>query len=317
MHLTIILTVYNKELYLRRALDALLAQEDIRDGDYEILAVNDGSTDGSAAILEEYAKMDAKVRLMTQTNQGLSMARNNGTEEAIGEYVWYVDADDIISPKSVRLLCDAIEDKPDVIPIYAETEGVEKVRNQVPTNVDTGRDVLLSRKWEQCGVFWILRRDFLKENQLKFLPGIYHEDAEFTPRMLFFAKKVKVVPEILYTVIHEPNSITGVPRPKRAYDCIKVASNLDAFVDVMRIRDTEEGRVIFDSAAMMINNGISIICHNTKDEQERFNYFCVKNRKTINDVLRSATFNKYKIESILFRLIPAKYVQIYKRMKSL
>lgn len=315
MKLTIVLTVYNKEPYLHRALDALLKQVDVHNGDYEVLAVNDGSTDGSAAILEEYAKRDARVRILKQTNQGLSMARNNGTDKALGEYVWYVDADDTFSPMAVRQLCDAIGDKPDVIPIYAETKGVEKVRNKVPASAETGRDLLLSRKWEQCGVFWVLRRSFLQENHLRFLPGIYHEDAEFTPRMLFYANKVKVVPKVLYTVIHEPNSITGVPRPKRAYDCITVAKNLDEFVDLKGIRNTDLGRLFSDSAAMMINNGISIICQNSKEEHKSFNRYCHNNRDFINYVLQSASQKKYKIESVFFRLFPAKYVQIYKLIK--
>ena len=89
MKLSIILTVYNKEPYLRSALDALESQRDICTGDYEILAINDGSTDGSAAILDEYRQRDNRIRIITQSNQGLSMARNNGVDEAQGDYVWF------------------------------------------------------------------------------------------------------------------------------------------------------------------------------------------------------------------------------------
>lgn len=62
--------------------------------------------------------------------------------------------------------------------------------------------MLIDAKWEHCGVFWIFRKLFLLENNLRFVPGIYHEDAEFTPRMLYFANKVIVLPEVLYTVFH-------------------------------------------------------------------------------------------------------------------
>ena len=96
MKLTIIITVYNKEHYLKRALNALLGQEGTVDGDYEILAVNDGSTDNSWAILKDYSIRDSRVHILNQNNQGLSMARNNGLDAAFGEYVWFVDADDVI-----------------------------------------------------------------------------------------------------------------------------------------------------------------------------------------------------------------------------
>lgn len=314
MHLTIVLTVYNKEPYLRRALDALLKQEGIHDGYYEVLAVNDGSTDGSAAILDEYAKRDKRVRIHTQTNQGLSKARNNGTEEALGDYVWYVDADDTFSSKSVRLICNAIDERPDVIPIYAETLGVEKIRNQVPVSVEDGQDVLLTRKWEQCGVFWVLRRDFLKDNQLSFLPGVYHEDAEFTPRMLYYAKKVKVIPEVLYTVIHEPNSITGVPRPKRAFDCLTVAEKLDDFVQTNQLHGRDVGKVIDDQAALLINNGFYVIVQNGRGAQRDFNKV-FRSKPQLMIILSSSTMRKYKIEAIMFKLLPNCYVQIYKLMK--
>ena len=200
--LTIILTVYNKEPYLRRALDSLLNQQDVNDDDYEIFAVNDGSTDGSVAILEEYEQRDSRVRILTQQNQGLSMARNNGMETANGEYVWFVDADDIISEKSVSLIEKAMLSHPDVIPIYAVTDGIEKIRNRITPSLTTGKDVLIDAKWEHCCVFWIFRKQFLLENNLRFVPGIYHEDAEFTPRMLYLANKVIVIPEVLYTVFH-------------------------------------------------------------------------------------------------------------------
>jgi len=316
MKLTIVLTVYNKEPYLRRALDALLAQDTVYEGEYEVLAVNDGSTDGSAAILEEYAKHDARVRILTQENQGLSMARNNGTEKSLGEYVWYVDADDLFSHQAVRLICEAIEGTPDVIPIYAETVGVSKIRNQVPINSRTGKDILISRKWGQCGVYWVLRRDFLKDNQLRFLPGIYHEDAEFTPRMLYYAKKVKVVPEVLYTVIREPNSITNVPRPKRAFDCLIVADKLDTFVQSHQLRGSKVGKVIDDQISLLINNGFNIIVQNGRNEQSKFNK-TLHGKPQLMKVLGASTIWKYRFESVLFRLLPGFYVQMYKIMKKL
>lgn len=317
MKLTIVLTVYNKEPFLRRALDALLNQENTKENDYEVLAVNDGSTDGSAAILEEYAAKDSRVRILTQDNQGLSMARNNGVKAAKGEYVWFVDADDTISAKAVRFICDATQEHPDVIPIYARTEGVERVRNAVSPDAKTGKDILLGGHWEQCGVFWVLRKNFLKENNLQFMPGVYHEDAEFTPRMLYAAQNVKVVPEVLYTVYREQNSITTTPYAKRAFDCLTVAESLSRFVVEKGETETVVGRVIYSCASLLINNGLAVIVQNSKEEQDRMNQIFFEKKQSLLRSLRSALPRKYRMECLLLSVFPRHAVWVYKVLKAI
>lgn len=315
MKLSIVITVFNKEAYLNRAFESLLNQVGQNSEDYEILVVNDGSTDDSATIIEEYAQRDPRLRVLTQKNQGLSMARNNGADAAKGEYVWFVDADDIYSPNAVSLICKAIESKPDVIPIYAITDGIDMVRNAIPVSVSTGRDVILCGSWQQCGVFWIIRKGFLKENNLRFMPGVYHEDAEFTPRMLYAAKTVKVVPEVLYTVFRDPDGITQVPRPKRAFDYLIVSESLSRFVVNNHEERTAIGKAIDSYTAQDINNAFYVICKNSKEEQRQLDVFFYEKRDVLIRVLKNATQLKYKIEAILFRLFPKHYVMMYKLMK--
>lgn len=314
MKLTIVITVYNKEPFLRRALDALLNQEGAIDGEYEVLAVNDGSTDGSAVILEEYAQLDSRVRVLTQHNQGLSMARNNGVGPARGVYIWFVDADDTISPTSVRRICDAMVNHPDVIPIYAQTDGIDKIRNRVNPELLTGKDVLVKGIWEHCGVFWVVRKDFLIKNNLCFLPGIYHEDAELTPRMLYFAETVHVVPEVLYTVFRDPNSITQVPRPKRAYDCLTVADILIKFFGQQDYVSAGLKRMMDYRIAMIINDALFVISKNPIEEQRRFDA-TFKTMPILLEPLKNAPVRKYRIEAALFRCFPGHYTNIYRLIK--
>lgn len=313
MFLSIVVTVYNKELYLQRCLESCLKQVGADAIDYEILVVNDGSNDRSIAIIREFIGKNNNIRLLDQANQGLSMARNNGATEAQGDYVWFVDADDAISPNAVRLINDAAQRHPDVIPIYACTDGIEKVRNVVDVKVQTGKEVLLGR-WEHCGVFWVIKREYLLANELRFLPGIYHEDAEFTPRMLYGAQSVRVVPEILYTVYRDPNSITQVPRPKRAFDCLTVAKRLNEFTEEHNERGTALGRVLDNNTSVIINNGFAVICKNNSEEQCRFN----KTFRSLPELLRplkAAPQTKYRFEAVLFRLFPNHCVNVYKLMK--
>lgn len=107
--LSIIVPVYNVEKYLRDCLDSLLMQ-DLSENEYEIICVNDGSTDSSPAILDEYAEKHANVRVIHKQNGGVSSARNRGLVEAIGEYVWFVDSDDCIASNCLKYLKSLIEE---------------------------------------------------------------------------------------------------------------------------------------------------------------------------------------------------------------
>ncbi len=98
--ISIIIPVYNVEKYLRRCLDSVLNQTFT---DWEAICVNDGSPDGSAAILSAYAARDARFKVITQENGGLSDARNTGIKHATGEYILYLDSDDFIHPQTLEI----------------------------------------------------------------------------------------------------------------------------------------------------------------------------------------------------------------------
>lgn len=314
MKLSIILTVYNKEQYLRRAMDTLLNQEDIANEEYEVLAVNDGSTDRSASILDEFSDRDSRLRILTQCNQGLSMARNNGVKDAKGEYVWFVDADDSIASNAVHLICKAIAFHPDIIPIYAKTDGIEKVRNEVPEDVKSGKDILLSYKWEACGVFNVFRRNFLIDNDLSFYPGIYHEDVEFTPRVLYLAKTAVVIPEVLYTVFKTEGSITDVPKVKRAYDCLFVAESNNRIIENNNEIGSKIGRALSARVSNTITNSLNIIRRIDKKEWDKYNYELWSKRYLFNTMEQSDVF-RYWLLAKLFKLFPQKYVQVFSLFK--
>ena len=114
--LSIIIPVYNVEAYLPECLDSILSQRDALSA-IEVILVNHGSPDGSAAILEEYRKRYDNITVITQSNQGLSLARMNGLERAQGEYVWFVDSDDYLADHALENLLPLIQapDAPSVI----------------------------------------------------------------------------------------------------------------------------------------------------------------------------------------------------------
>ena len=93
---SIIMPVYNKELYMRKTLENICNQ-DFKN--WELIIVDDGSTDNGKVIIEEYVKRDKRIFAYYQKNRGVSDARNNGLEYAKGEWIWFVDSDDIPSKK--------------------------------------------------------------------------------------------------------------------------------------------------------------------------------------------------------------------------
>ena len=104
--LSIVIPVYNVERYLGECLDSVLAQTF---GDYEVIVVNDGSTDGSAALAEDFARRDPRFRLVHQENGGLSKARNTGIDVATGEYMAFLDSDDALPPDAYELLVGTLD----------------------------------------------------------------------------------------------------------------------------------------------------------------------------------------------------------------
>ena len=100
--LAVVVPCYNVEDYLCRCLDSLVHQ-DIPESDYEVIAVDDGSTDSTGEICDRYAKEYSQVKVMHQTNAGVSVARNNGMSMAQGQYLYFVDGDDFVVRLSENL----------------------------------------------------------------------------------------------------------------------------------------------------------------------------------------------------------------------
>ena len=114
MRLSIVIPVYNTEPYLEKCLGSCLKQ-DIDISDYEIVIVNDGTKDNAMSVAERFGDEYPNVRIISQENAGLSVARNVGLSHSEGDYVWFVDSDDYISQNSLGLVFEKISENPDVI----------------------------------------------------------------------------------------------------------------------------------------------------------------------------------------------------------
>lgn len=228
MKLSIIVPIYNVEDYLSKCIDSCLQQKVSQDS-YEIILVNDGSTDGGQQIAERYCSLYPNIKLINQNNQGLSMARNNGLEYANGDYVWFVDSDDWIEPSSLEQLFPLM-DGCDVISLrkycrkYPDRDEIVSFEDVVSTGIE-----LTTHPYPMGAPFYVYKNSFFKELGFNFKKGIYHEDTQFNPRALYFAKTVNCCFEPLYNNLKHDGSITSTFNPKKVHDLMNIFTDLYEF----------------------------------------------------------------------------------------
>lgn len=214
MKISIIIPCYNVEKYISDCLNSILTQ-DFKE--YEIICVNDGSTDNTLKIIKSYRKKYSNIKIINQSNQGLSVARNIGMKFATGKYIYFVDSDDCLSNNSslTILYNEAEKNKLDVLFFSFENfaDDVEmrekykkhflnKKRNEIPSMVLTGINMLnyFIDKKQYYVTVWIqfTKREFLLFNKIKFCDGIIYEDNLYTLELLLKAKRTKCIDDILY-----------------------------------------------------------------------------------------------------------------------
>ncbi|MGX8698140.1 MAG: glycosyltransferase, partial [Prevotella sp.] len=196
--------------------------------DFEVLCVNDGSTDRSRAILEVWTAKWPQMRVIDRKNGGLSAARNIGLEAAKGEYVLFVDSDDWVEPAMLTRLAEETAGE-DMVCFACRKSDNGTSDMLAPEQADgwsyynrhamEARTVPFVCVWQRC-----YRREFLVENNLRFREGILHEDNEFTPRACLKAKAVKVIPDVLYNYRVRPGSIMTT-RGLRSKECLITIGN--------------------------------------------------------------------------------------------
>lgn len=220
MKLSIIVPVYNIAQYLNDCVQSVLTQSF---QDWELMLVNDGSTDQSPMHCEEWAKKDKRIRVIHKTNGGLSDARNAGLLEAKGEYIHFLDGDDFYTSVNVlQTLMEQIEQYQQTdtllfcrVDKYEDTGKENKERpydadliNQTESTTIIFEHLLRTQRFNMSACFQILRRECLMENQLFFEKGLLSEDVDWSMALWQHLKIVKAVNCYGYCYRHRSASIT-------------------------------------------------------------------------------------------------------------
>jgi glycosyltransferase involved in cell wall biosynthesis len=223
---SVIIPVYNVQEYLHECIDSVLHQ---MMQDFEIICIDDGSTDASGLVLQEYKKADDRVKLFFQINKGVSAARNVGIKAAQGEYIYFLDSDDYVEPDTLETACKELDAK-NLDIVYFDTvafgeaginqdvvdaKNLRYARNCAYPEIYTGEDLLckMLANRDYIGMVWkqVIRRDFLRKNQVCFYEGIIHEDELFTVQTMLLASRVAYIHQVFHHRRLRENSIMGQP----------------------------------------------------------------------------------------------------------
>ena len=245
LKLSIIVPVYNVERYLERCLKSLCGLKI----ENEIIIINDGTKDGSLEIAERFREnhKNENIIIISQENQGLSEARNNGLKVAKGEYISFIDSDDFVDTENYeKFINETIKDKVDIgIGRYkkiieknngneTELECLTEIRNYDKGEIRTGKEYfdIMYRNDMHGPEVWddLFRREFLLDNGIFFKKGRMHEDEIFTVETLLKASKVRFYGIYYYNYLQREKSIMSTKSLKNYQDMEK---NINEIYDFM------------------------------------------------------------------------------------
>lgn len=220
--ISVIVSIFNTEKYLPRCIESILAQTYQK---LELLLVNDGSSDKSGEICNQYQKLDSRIKVVHKKNTGQSDSQNLAISMANGELVTFVDSDDFVHPEFLEILQKKMEFHDADVSICSYTKKMnldiipdsEKDTDIVLTGIEAMKDVFISggkvnpETWAK-----LYKKTLFVQNDVRFPAGYTAGDQHTTYRLMYFSKKVALTRQILFHYTQRVDSITGVSfKPER------------------------------------------------------------------------------------------------------
>ena len=247
--ISIIIPVYNCSKYINKCIDSIIKQKGV---DYEILLIDDGSTDSSGGICDLYAKKHKNIMVYHKENEGVSATRNTGLDNCRGEYITYVDSDDFLEPNALSLMLKKLLEL-DVDIVIGSFNKVSSEGDLLASIQNTDGDSLLDaneiveytisylrnpRKNQMLMSCWakLFRRSIIEKNSIRFDTSLDNaEDMDFNFNYLSYVKSALFIEQTVYN--HKKNMSynslsTRIPEnPRRLFGCIDVLDRIKIFVD--------------------------------------------------------------------------------------
>ncbi len=316
MKLSIIVPVYNVEQYIGACLESIFRQA-LCDDDYEVVVVNDGTPDRSMDVVSGMQATHHNILVVEQQNQGLSAARNAGLERASGQYVLFLDSDDLLIDGTLhQLLLGGIDADADMVVGDFVKMGDAEIQNMttLPSTVKTEAPVVTSGKDfflqefnpQQCYVWRMLyKRQFLQNNGIRFITGICFEDVPFTTESYLRAGKCVRIRTAFYVYRQRSNSIVTSVNMKKLTDFNTV---LAALCDMKpRLCTTPRLRSRMDDTIFVtFSIAVWYLTHDKVLLAERRTFIDDLHKKV--PALKFTGGLKQRIVSLMFRYMPETYL---------
>lgn len=318
MELSIIVPIYNVEQYVHACLESIFRQG-IEKNRFEVILVNDGTKDKSMEAVADIIASHPNITIINQENQGLSLARNNGLAVAKGEYILFVDSDDMLVDNSLNPLLEcAMASRADfVMADYHEIKDAVFGSSPLPSMPE--RMETIEKSAEQmyledlapwaCYVFRTLyRKAFLDENNIRFIPGITYEDQPFTHECFLKAKKCLRAPWPFYVYrVNRQAAITSSFNTKKAKDmCISIAKSWE----LTHLQGTDPRMILKlkDNIFSHFKIMTLLLVHNISDASDRLRIIDFLQEKVPD--MRFSHGHKQRVVSFLFQKFPHCFIRL-------
>lgn len=310
MHLvSIIIPIYNSDKYLVKCLDSILAQTSV---DFELLLINDGSTDNSGKICSDYAEKDHRIKVFHQINKGVSSARNLGIKEATAEWICFVDSDDLVLPNYLKdFVIENVSKETDFIiqGIIKKDEGTEhklRFENQEIKAVN------YHQLFHELEIFnygypfsKLFRRELVKRNIILFPENLsLAEDLLFLLQYIYHCNVIHFVNKENYIYNIQQGTLSNTKKKPVEY-----FNRYFQYKNILKNNyKTLFNNVVFSSQYQSLAQSLgsslyvsieSMYGSYALTRQERLNYF----QKIDNEDLHLLSFHNYKQQNVIFRFL--------------
>lgn len=297
MKFSIIVPVYNVDKYLRQCVNSV-ERQDYKN--YEIILVDDGSTDDSPIICDEFKQKNTAIKVIHKKNGGLSDARNIGTEQAKGEYVIYLDSDDYWNDTAflskIYTLIDA--DKPDLLVFgYKKVLDNRDMFSYIPhSKSDSVEELVKAGEFNICAWDKVVKRELLISNNIFFRKNVYSEDMEWCSLLFKYVEKISILSETPYSYRQRTGSITKKISEKNIAD---IKDNFEKCLLIKRDMSRKKSLAFEYYLAKNMSMFMIALSNLKKQNQSKYYKFIVSNINFLKKYTRKRELLIYMSTKIL------------------
>lgn len=311
--LSIIVPVYNVEKFLKKCIDSVITQ---KFKDFELILVNDGSSDSSGLICDEYAKKDTRIKVIHKTNAGQSSARNLGLSEAKGDYIGFVDSDDWIHEEMYdNLIKSAFGHDMDIVACnfwVMDANDNLTPYNKKPFDIKYDRDSAMNEIYTNKVLTFspcnkIYKRELFVD--LKFKEGIIFEDLDISYKLIYRSKKIAYLKECLYYYRYNINSTLKSKFTRKRLDEFHVRLDLYRFY---KQKYPDLSGLVYYEFCKVRSYLFACVLSNKDLDKDEFKYLIQYDKDLLRKIMKNVDFRlKNKFEVFMFVNFPR--VEVYIR----